>query len=76
MSPSPPVPPRPRGSRWRCLTPAADLPSQRLYWVDWRLHALSSVHVGGGQRRTLLVDPKALAQPFAVAVFEVSPAPQ
>lgn len=47
-----------------------DLPSQRLYWVDWRLHALSSVHVGGGQRRTLLVDPKALAQPFAVAVFE------
>lgn len=49
---------------------ALDLPSQRLYWVDSRLHALSSVDVDGGQRRTVLVDPQALAHPFAVTVFE------
>ncbi|KAM8793888.1 low-density lipoprotein receptor [Eudromia elegans] len=47
-----------------------DLPSQRLYWVDSRLHALCSVDADGGNRRTLLSDARALAHPFAVAVFE------
>ncbi|XP_074881208.1 low-density lipoprotein receptor isoform X2 [Buteo buteo] len=47
-----------------------DLPSQRLYWVDSRLHALSSVDVDGGHRRTLLADPQVLSHPFAVTVFE------
>ncbi|XP_072704418.1 low-density lipoprotein receptor [Ciconia boyciana] len=49
---------------------ALDLPSQRLYWVDARLHALSSVDVDGGRRRTVLADPRVLAHPFAIAVFE------
>ncbi|XP_029885972.1 LOW QUALITY PROTEIN: low-density lipoprotein receptor [Aquila chrysaetos chrysaetos] len=47
-----------------------DLPSQRLYWVDSRLHALSSVDVDGGHRRTLLADPQVLSHPFAITVFE------
>ncbi|XP_062498500.1 low-density lipoprotein receptor-like [Pezoporus occidentalis] len=47
-----------------------DLPSRRLFWVDARLHALSSVDVDGGRRRTLLMDPAVLVQPFAIAVFE------
>lgn len=47
-----------------------DLPSQRLYWVDSRLHALSSVDVDGGHRRTLLADPRVLSHPFAITVFE------
>ncbi|KAM9514247.1 low-density lipoprotein receptor-like, partial [Guaruba guarouba] len=47
-----------------------DLPSRRLFWVDARLHALSSVDVDGGRRRTVLMDAAVLVQPFAIAVFE------
>ncbi|XP_030331380.1 low-density lipoprotein receptor-like [Strigops habroptila] len=47
-----------------------DLPSRRLFWVDARLHALCSADVDGGRRRTVLMDPAVLPQPFAIAVFE------
>ncbi|XP_061741327.1 low density lipoprotein receptor a [Nerophis ophidion] len=47
-----------------------DLLNQRLYWVDSKLHTLSSVDMHGGGRRTLVVDEHKLSHPLGLAVFE------
>ncbi|XP_064194517.1 low-density lipoprotein receptor-related protein 8-like isoform X1 [Anguilla rostrata] len=47
-----------------------DLPNRRLYWVDSKLHLISSVDFSGAHRRVLLSSPLQLGHPFALSVFE------
>ncbi|XP_068034981.1 low-density lipoprotein receptor [Anomalospiza imberbis] len=49
---------------------ALDQSSQRLYWADGRLQAVSSVGLDGRGRRTHLRDPRHLGQPLGLAVFQ------
>lgn len=55
------------------LLPSQDLLSQRLYWVDSKLHQLSSIDFSGGNRKMLISSTDFLSHPFGIAVFEVSP---
>lgn len=49
-----------------------DLSNRRLYWVDSKLHLLSSVDLNGDNRKVLLSSHHHLGHPFALTVFEVS----
>lgn len=47
-----------------------DCETDRLYWVDAKLHIIASSDLDGGQRRVILTSYGFLQHPFAVAVFE------
>uniref|UniRef100_A0A3B3VV89 Low density lipoprotein receptor-related protein 8, apolipoprotein e receptor n=1 Tax=Poecilia latipinna TaxID=48699 RepID=A0A3B3VV89_9TELE len=47
-----------------------DLSNRRLYWVDSKLHLLSSVDLNGDNRKVLLSSHHHLGHPFALTVFE------
>lgn len=53
------------------LTFPTDHMKGRLYWIDAKLHTLSSIDLNGQDRRTVLQSHKFLAHPCAVALFEV-----
>uniref|UniRef100_H3AE25 Very low-density lipoprotein receptor n=1 Tax=Latimeria chalumnae TaxID=7897 RepID=H3AE25_LATCH len=47
-----------------------DLVKRRLYWVDSKLHMLSSVDLNGQDRRIILKSQELLPHPFALTIFE------
>ncbi|XP_043936593.1 very low-density lipoprotein receptor isoform X1 [Protopterus annectens] len=49
---------------------ALDQVKRRLYWVDSKLHMLSSVDLNGQDRRIVLKSQEFLAHPFALSIFE------
>lgn len=48
-----------------------DLIKSRLYWLDSKLHMLSSVDLNGQDRRIVLKSLEFLAHPLALTIFEV-----
>lgn len=49
-----------------------DLVLKRLYWVDAKLHTISSCNFDGSQRRLVLFSPIWLPHPFSISTFEDS----
>ena len=48
-----------------------DLVMERLYWVDAKLHSVSSSNIDGSDSRIVLYSHRYLNHPFSITVFEV-----
>ncbi|XP_063283919.1 low-density lipoprotein receptor-related protein 8 [Pelobates fuscus] len=49
---------------------ALDLLTRRLYWLDAKLHTISSVDFNGANRKLLIFSENELSHPYGLAVFE------
>lgn len=47
-----------------------DLLKQRLYWLDAKLHSISSVNFDGSERRIIFKSNEFLHHPYSISVFE------
>ncbi|XP_041357308.1 very low-density lipoprotein receptor-like isoform X2 [Gigantopelta aegis] len=47
-----------------------DYVDQRLYWIDAKLHKISSINLNGGDMKVILRNHVHLNHPFAITVFE------
>ena len=54
-----------------CVSLWTDMLNQRLYWVDSKMHTLSSIDVNGGARHQLIISEEKLSHPLSLTVFEV-----
>ena len=53
-----------------CFLNSADYVTNRLFWVDAKLHMISSCQLDGGDQRMIRADQDLLRHPFAITVFE------
>ena len=49
----------------------SDYSSNMLFWVDAKLHQISSSDLNGNNRQVILYSHTYLKHPFAISVFEV-----
>ena len=49
-----------------------DYAGEMLFWIDAKLHTLSTCDFNGAGRRTIINSPSLLPHPFAISVFEDS----
>jgi len=50
----------------------ADYESNKLFWVDAKLHVICSSDLDGSHESVVLMSQQYLSHPFSVAVFEVT----
>ena len=48
-----------------------DFITNRIFWVDAKLHLIGSAKLDGTDMRNVLIDEEFLQHPFAIDVFEV-----
>ena len=51
----------------------SDYETNKLFWVDAKLHMICSSNLDGTQQKIVLMSREHLKHPFSVAVFEVTP---
>jgi len=49
----------------------SDYETNKLFWVDAKLHMICSSNLDGSHQSIVLLSPEHLKHPFSVAVFEV-----
>jgi very low-density lipoprotein receptor len=51
---------------------AADYETNKLFWIDAKLHLIGSSDLNGLNQQVILMSSEYIKHPFAITVFEVS----